>query len=101
MESRGQENPAQGGVCEFPGSVDDAESEEAQAARTSKSPVKPAQSEVNSHMLTHLPYRAWCPHCVRGKSKGKPHARTAKEGKSVPTVAVDYMFMHESQSDHE
>ena len=70
-------------------------------ARTSKLPIRPSQSEVDSHMITHLPYRSWCPHCVRGKSKGKPHHKAVSEEKSIPTVALDYMFMHESQNEHE
>ena len=49
------------------------EQEEANEAIAPKIPIKPSQEEVDSHMLTHLPFRSWCPHCVRGKSKGKPH----------------------------
>lgn len=29
-------------------------------------PRKPSQAEVDLHELHHLPYRNWCPHCVRG-----------------------------------
>ena len=94
-------SPVQGGECENPTSADDHESDEARRARVSKMPVRPSQSEVDNHMTTHLPYRSWCPHCVRGKSKGRPHHRAAREGKSVPTVAIDYMFMHESQNENE
>ena len=94
-------NPVQGGESETPISADDHESDEARTARTSKLPVRPSQIEVDNHMTTHLPYRSWCPHCVRGKSKGRPHHRVAREGKSVPTVAIDYMSMHESQNEHE
>ena len=46
---------------------------EAVNARIASLPKRPSQSEVDAHMLTHLPFRSWCPHCVRGKSKGKPH----------------------------
>ena len=94
-------DPVQGGDTETPESADDHESDEARTARVSKLPIRPSQSEVSSHMTTHLPYRSWCPHCVRGKSKGKPHHKTTQEGKSVPIVAMDYMFMHESQSENE
>ena len=40
---------------------------------------KPSQQEVDEHMITHVPFRDWCPHCVRGKSKSTPH-RKRKEG---------------------
>ena len=52
-------------------------------------------------MVTHLPFRTWCPHCVRGQSHGKQHARADASVKSMPTVSVDYMYMHESQERHE
>ena len=52
------------------------ELEEARKAKGIKAPTKPSKEEVNEHMLTHLPFRSWCPHCVRGKSKGRPHRKT-------------------------
>ena len=49
-------------------------------------------------MLTHLPFRSWCPHGARGKSKGKPHkGQQQKHVREIPTVSVDYMFTHETQ----
>ena len=69
-------------------------SSEAVPARIANAPKKPSQAEVDTHMTTHLPFRSWCPHCVRGKSKGKPHARNMA-AKEIPTISVDYMFMHE------
>ena len=77
------------------------EQEEANKATAPKIPIKPSQEEVDSHMLTHLPFRSWCPHCVRGKSKGKPHRKQAGTGKEIPTVALDYMFMHGNQKEGE
>ena len=55
---------------------------------------KPSKQEVEEHMMTHIPFRDWCPHCVRGKSKAAPH-RKRKEGEEeeVPVISVDYMFM--------
>ena len=29
-------------------------------------PKLPSQEEVRQHCLTHMPYRNWCAHCVRG-----------------------------------
>ena len=55
------------------------DSEEACRANVGSTPVRPSQQEVDARMITHLPFRSWCPHCVRGKSKGKPHSR-AKTG---------------------
>ena len=50
-------------------------SSEAVAARIANAPKKPSQAEVDTHMTTHLPFRSWCPHCVRGKSKGATRLR--------------------------
>ena len=36
-------------------------------------PRLPAAEEIDAHNLTHLPYRSWCPHCVRGKGKTMDH----------------------------
>ena len=44
------------------------DSEEASRPTTRAPPVKPSAAEVENHMVTHLPFRDWCPHCVRGKS---------------------------------
>ena len=38
-----------------------------------QSPGKPSLEEVEHHNLTHLPYRSWCRHCVRGRKKELPH----------------------------
>ena len=37
---------------------------------------KPSQEEVEKHNLTHLPFRNWCPHCMRGRGKEAPHHRS-------------------------
>ena len=74
---------------------------EARQAKAATIPARPSQKEVDNHMLTHLPYRAWCPHCVRGKAKGKPHPRDNDDSKTIPTVVLEYMFMHEYQESGE
>ena len=74
---------------------------EAVKARLVKAPIRPSDVEVEEHMLTHLPFRAWCKHCVRGKSKGKRHSVAQRQDHVVPTLAVDYMFMHSTQGPDE
>ena len=32
-------------------------------------PKLPSAEEVAEHELTHLPYRSWCSHCVRGQGE--------------------------------
>ena len=42
------------------------ESDEALAPNRLKETAKPSAEEVAAHMISHMPYRDWCPHCVRG-----------------------------------
>ena len=32
-------------------------------------PVKPSKEDVERHYTTHLPYRCWCPVCVKAKGR--------------------------------
>ena len=77
------------------------EQEEARKPKMAKAPAKPSKEEVEEHMVTHLPFRSWCPHCVRGKSKGKPHGKANKGNHEVPTIALDYTFMYDTQNEGE
>ena len=49
------------------------EEEEAQEPARLKDTVKPSPDEVAVHMVSHLPYRDWCPHCVRGRALSRTH----------------------------
>ena len=44
------------------------------------SPGKPSAAEVEEHCLTHLPFRNWCRHCVRGRGKEASHQAGQGEG---------------------
>ena len=66
---------------------------EAQLARPGNVPVLPNEVEVEQHGLTHLPFRNWCKHCVRAKSKESPQHDASPGG--VSKFATDYMFMGE------
>ena len=48
----------------------------------------PISEELDTHNLTHLPYRSWCPHCVRGKGKTMDHRRAGRD-KLIPKIHVD------------
>ena len=62
------------------------EAEEAEAGGEERKVVKvldprqPSEEERRTHNLTHLPYRSWCEHCVKGR--GRDH----KVLKSQPEV---------------
>ena len=54
------------------------ESEEAAKVKMVRKGYSPTQKEIDEHMVTHLPCRAWCVHCVKGKCKGSHHRRWMK-----------------------
>ncbi len=63
-----------------------------------RSPMRPCQEDAERHYLTHLPYRNWCPVCVRAKAKEDAHRRAADspEDKSgLPTVSLDYALIND------
>ena len=53
-------------------------------------PQRPCQKEVDAHNLTHLPFRNWCPHCMRGRGKEMPHQRQAAHKEMLHEFSVDY-----------
>ena len=59
---------------------------------------KPAsQRELDEHMITHIPYRSWCKHCISGRGQSDHHKRQlADREQEVPTISVDYAFLGES-----
>ena len=70
--------------------------EEGARAKTKKATDKPGKEEVEEHNATHIPFRSWCDHCVRGKCHGEPHyknkgPRQLDEGKEM--IVMNYMQM--------
>ena len=57
-------------------------------------PRTPAPEEITEHNATHLPFRSWCTHCVRGKAY-ELACRRGAELLSVPETPLDFMFMGE------
>ena len=72
---------------------------EAIAVRSAPKPTQPSKAEMDEHMLSHLPFRSWCAHCVKGKSKSKRHPYAAHSSDhELPTVTIDYMFLNSESS---
>ena len=73
--------------------------EEAELPKVIKCDNRPSEEEVRVHNRTHLPYRSWCPHCVRGKAR-RHHKRRMRRLKSkVPVISLDYMWMKGRKGD--
>ena len=60
-----------------------------------RAPFAVTKEEREQHELTHTPYRAWCPHCVRARGRNTPHRSRAQdhEQSRVPRIVLDYFFM--------
>ena len=67
-------------------------------ARPLPQPRLPSRREVQEHELTHIPYRSWCVHCVRGAGRSDAHRRRARQDEEereqhMTTWSIDYAFM--------
>ena len=56
----------------------------------------PSKEDVDSHMVTHIPYRSWCDHCVRGRAVNDHHPKEKSEESSVPVISIDYAYFGET-----
>ena len=68
-------------------------------ARPLPQPGLPSRQEVQEHELTHIPYRSWCVHCVRGAGRSDAHRRRTRqdeeerEQQHITTWSIDHAFM--------
>ena len=74
------------------GGVETEVADEARVPKPMLDPKLPSPAEVEEHRLTHLPFRNWCPDCVKGRGKDAPHQKGRGE-RGLPEIHVDYMFM--------
>ena len=66
--------------------------EEGGRMRNIGDPRMPSAKEVEEHNITHVPYRNWCPHCVRGRGKELDHRRALEDDRKVREFSFDYCF---------
>ena len=66
----------------------------ARKAEKMVNPWPPTRDEVMEHEITHLPYRNWCKHCIRGRGTEASHRRQLEEP-NIPELHMDFMFMGE------
>ena len=56
-------------------------------------PKLPSQKEVDQHyMMGHLPYRNWCPVCVKAKGRERDHNADSGYERKLPEYSWDYCF---------
>ena len=83
------------------GEAPEAQEQEGIKARVYRVEGKPSKEEVEAHMTTHVPFRSWCAHCVKGKSKAMGHKKADHKEEEIPVVSVDYMFMESGSTETE
>ena len=76
------------------------EEEEYGVRRTIKrqDPKEPSKEEREEHEKTHIPFRSWCRHCVRGRGKEEA-CRSTERGHEMAEVHMDFMFMGDEGSE--
>ena len=42
-----------------------------------RGPARVSEKERDDHEATHIPFREWCPHCVRGRAMNLIHKKRA------------------------
>ena len=62
-----------------PDSKEENMEEEAQNGKGVRKPEEPTKKEWEEHMLTHIPFRSWCPYCVM--ARGRQDAHRSKQEK--------------------
>ena len=62
--------------------------------------MTPAPDVVARHNLTHLPYAAWCPHCVAARRANNSHFRREESfRRMIPLLVLDYCFVRNNQDE--
>ena len=66
---------------------------EGRIAKGMRGPHDPTADEIKEHMMTHIPFRDWCPHCCKGKGISTQHRKEIdRQDEVVPTVSIDYAY---------
>ena len=70
--------------------------------KVAKCPSAPSKEEIEKHMMTCVPLRSWCPHCVAGQSGRKGYFKrenTEEKEVQVPAVHIDYMYLKSEEEE--
>ena len=66
-----------------------------------RQPYQPTPAQIAEHELTHIPFRDWCVHCMKGRGQANHHRSDQNkkmEGEegvqgAATTFSIDYMFL--------
>ena len=66
---------------------------EGEFVRKMLDPSLPTQKEVDEHYaMGHLPYRNWCPVCIRAKGRDMDHPSNKGKERKLPEYGFEYCF---------
>ena len=68
-------------------------SEETRRPKLRALPANVGKEEFDAHQLTHLPFRSWCDHCVRGKAVDDAHRPRIEQYRGEAKMGMDYFFL--------
>ena len=73
--------------------------EEAAEPKIRRAPKGSTKEERERHEATHLPFRDWCKHCLRGRGRNRPHQsrKGNAEESQVVRISMDYFFMSKEE----
>jgi len=80
--------------------------EEGQVPKQLVNTKGPTKKEREEHELTHIPYRSWCEHCVKGRGRKTAHKRQVVEDKKesleqVTKIYIDFYFNGKDEEGNE
>ena len=70
------------------------ETEQEHKVKMRKTEAVPNDKEVEEHNVDHAVFRAWCPHCVKGRGETYGHMKSKNKHEDVPVISIDYAYMH-------
>ena len=53
----------------------------------------PSKADWERHVVSHMPFRDWCRHCVVGRSLERRHQRHPGHDDQYPLVCIDYGYL--------
>ena len=89
-EKKGED--MQAGKIDGVGEEEEEEHVRAKLLKRGSNVTLPTEAEFEEHMISHYPFRNWCPHCVRGKSNASGHRMDKGLVQDHPTIHMDYCF---------
>lgn len=94
-KAEGEERRAQGVDDDEAGIAEDVEAAVHEGNREPEKVhnfVLPSRTEMDLHMLTHVPFRSWCEHCAKGRGEGVRHDKVGDVPEQAE-VHMDFCFM--------